>query len=91
MTDFREGCCFTPDQMVALYRAIGWSAAQKPDALWLALNGSAYVVSAWEGDTLAPTTSPEFLVSGGCAVALDIGQGAAGSATILGLYATRPV
>jgi GNAT superfamily N-acetyltransferase len=52
MIDFREGCCFTPDQMVTLYRAIGWSAAEKPDALWRALNGSAYVVSAWEGDTM---------------------------------------
>lgn len=53
MIDYREGCCFTPDQMVALYRAVGWSAAEKPETLWRALNGSAFVVSAWEGGTLA--------------------------------------
>ena len=40
------------DQVVALYRACRWSAAEKPDELLRALAGSDSVVSAWDGDRL---------------------------------------
>ena len=40
------------DQIVALYRAVGWSAADKPDSLYNALINSHSLVSAWYGDRL---------------------------------------
>jgi hypothetical protein len=39
-------------QVLALYRACHWSAADKPDELLMALAGSDNAVSAWQGDEL---------------------------------------
>lgn len=39
-------------EVLALYRALAWSSAEKPDALMRALAGSDAVVSAWSGDVL---------------------------------------
>ena len=39
-------------QILALYQATGWSAAQKPNALYQALMNSHTLVSAWDGDQL---------------------------------------
>lgn len=39
-------------QVLALYRALQWSAAEKPDLLLKALAGSHTVVTAWHGDRL---------------------------------------
>jgi GNAT superfamily N-acetyltransferase len=44
--DFRE------EQLTALYRAVGWSAARKPAALFAALRAAHSVVAAWDGDAL---------------------------------------
>ena len=38
--------------VLELYRANGWSSADKPEALMAALAGSHAVVTAWEGDRL---------------------------------------
>lgn len=40
------------DQVLALYAAVGWSSAEKPDELMAALAGSDAVVTAWDGDRL---------------------------------------
>jgi ribosomal protein S18 acetylase RimI-like enzyme len=40
------------EQVIALYRANEWSAADKPEQLLAALTHSHSLVSAWEGDTL---------------------------------------
>ena len=40
------------EQILPLYEANGWSAAQKPEALHQALMNSHSLVSAWEGDRL---------------------------------------
>lgn len=38
--------------LVALYRAVGWSAAEKPERLRLGLLNSDALVTAWEGERL---------------------------------------
>lgn len=40
------------DQVLALYRALAWSSAEKPDLLLKALNNSHSVVTAWDGNKL---------------------------------------
>jgi GNAT superfamily N-acetyltransferase len=40
------------EQVVQLYQANGWSAAQKPDLLMQALRHCHSLVCAWDGDTL---------------------------------------
>ncbi len=40
------------DALVALYRANGWSTAEKPDLLFAALRNSHGLVTAWDKDTL---------------------------------------
>ncbi|MFC1912378.1 GNAT family N-acetyltransferase [Chloroflexota bacterium] len=40
------------EQVISLYRAIGWTAADKPQALYNALINSHSLVSAWSGDRL---------------------------------------
>lgn len=40
------------DQVVDLYRANGWSAAEKPDLLAKALQHSHAVIAAWDGNKL---------------------------------------
>src|SRR3954469_13725403 len=40
-----------PD-VLALYRAVGWSSADKPDALHKGLLASHALVTAWDGDVL---------------------------------------
>ncbi len=52
-TEYREDRVLPRGQVIDLYRANGWSAADKPDELMKALAGSDYVVSAWDGDILA--------------------------------------
>ena len=49
---YRETREIPPEQVLALYRANGWSAASQPDALCRALRGSEALVSAWAGDVL---------------------------------------
>jgi GNAT superfamily N-acetyltransferase len=53
MIEFRESRAIQPESVVALYRALAWSAAEKPDALHRALIGSHSLVTAWEGERLA--------------------------------------
>lgn len=43
---------FSVDQVVALFRAVGWHSADYPTRLHEALMGSSYVVTAWDGDRL---------------------------------------
>jgi GNAT superfamily N-acetyltransferase len=50
--EFRFDKQLPRDQVLALYRACRWSAAEKPDELLRALAGSDSVVSAWDGDRL---------------------------------------
>ncbi|MCP4450296.1 MAG: GNAT family N-acetyltransferase [Planctomycetes bacterium] len=53
------------EQVLPLYRALQWSAAEKPDRLLKALAGSHSVVTAWHGDRLVGlgnTLSDGFLV-----------------------------
>jgi GNAT superfamily N-acetyltransferase len=40
------------EKVVALYKANGWSSADKPELLLKALRNSHGLVSAWDGDTL---------------------------------------
>ena len=40
------------EDIIALYRANGWSAAEKPDELYNALMNSHTLVTAWDGDRL---------------------------------------
>jgi GNAT superfamily N-acetyltransferase len=44
--------CVAQDQILALYSANGWSAAEKPKRLYDALMASHSLVSAWDGDKL---------------------------------------
>jgi GNAT superfamily N-acetyltransferase len=41
-----------PDQVIALYSALAWSSAEKPDKLLPALANSHTLVSAWDGERL---------------------------------------
>ena len=50
--EFRFDKQLQRDQVLALYRACRWSAAEKPDQLLAALAGSDSVVSAWQGGRL---------------------------------------
>jgi GNAT superfamily N-acetyltransferase len=49
---YRQTQDLPPDQVLALYRANGWSAAEKPEALCAALKNSHALISAWHGDCL---------------------------------------
>jgi len=40
------------EKIIALYKANGWSAAEKPDELYQALINSHSLVTAWDGDKL---------------------------------------
>ncbi len=40
------------EKIIALYRANGWSAAEKPDELYQALMNSHSLITAWDGDRL---------------------------------------
>ena len=40
------------EDIIALYRANGWSAAEKPDELYSALMNSHTLITAWDGDRL---------------------------------------
>lgn len=40
------------ESVVALYQAVGWSAAEKPEVLCQALANSHSLVTAWDGDKL---------------------------------------
>ena len=40
------------EQLVALYKAVGWSSAEKPEALQRAMIDAHSVVTAWDGETL---------------------------------------
>jgi GNAT superfamily N-acetyltransferase len=61
---FRETRHLPVDEVVALYRANGWSAAEKPE-LADALRGSHFLVSAWDGDRLVGLANA---LSDGCLV-----------------------
>ena len=50
--ELRWGGELPTDDVVALYRSVGWSAATKPDALTAALKGAHGTVSAWDGGRL---------------------------------------
>ncbi len=43
---------FTQEQVVALFRSVGWHSADYPSRLYKALMGSSFVISAWDGDRL---------------------------------------
>ena len=40
------------DQVIALYKSVEWSSAEKPDLLLKALRNSHTVVTAWDGERL---------------------------------------
>jgi GNAT superfamily N-acetyltransferase len=40
------------DQVIALYKSVDWSSAEKPDLLLKALRNSHTVVTAWDGERL---------------------------------------
>ncbi|SDJ82098.1 Acetyltransferase (GNAT) domain-containing protein [Catalinimonas alkaloidigena] len=48
----REDRALQPGQVLPLYRANGWSSAEKPEALMEALRHSHTVITAWDGDKL---------------------------------------
>ncbi len=54
---------FTKEQIVALFRSVGWHSADYPSRLFKALMGSSLVITAWDGDALV-----------GLARALDDGE-----------------
>ena len=49
---YLEGILPSPRDVLALYRANGWSSAEKPDLLLAALAGSHHLVTAHAGDRL---------------------------------------
>ena len=49
---YSETRALPPDQILALYRANGWSSAEKPAELQHSLKNSHRLVSAWEGEHL---------------------------------------
>ncbi|MEO0796405.1 MAG: GNAT family N-acetyltransferase [Verrucomicrobiota bacterium] len=49
---YREDKELPEEQVVALYQALGWSSAEKPEQLMAGLRGSHRVISAWHGDRL---------------------------------------
>lgn len=50
--EIRDSCDLPDDQVLAMYRAVGWSAADKPAALLAALRDSHALVTAWDGERL---------------------------------------
>lgn len=50
--NYRETRDLALDDVLALYRANGWSSAEKPELLRQALIGSHCLVTAWDGDRL---------------------------------------
>ncbi len=52
-------------QVVALYRALNWSSAEKPELLLKAMENSHTVVTAWDGDRLVGLGNA---ISDGCLV-----------------------
>ena len=52
MITFSEQRDIAIEQVLRLYKANGWSSAQKPQALHQALLNSHSLVSAWDGETL---------------------------------------
>ena len=50
--EFRQTRDIPRECILALYQAVGWSCAKKPDALCSGLRNSDSLVSAWDGDTL---------------------------------------
>jgi GNAT superfamily N-acetyltransferase len=50
--DYRSTHAIPLDDIVTLYKANGWSAAQKPEQLHKALLNSETLISAWDGDSL---------------------------------------
>ena len=49
---YSESRDLSPDSVLTLYRANGWSSAQKPDLLHKALLASHTLVTAWDGNAL---------------------------------------
>jgi len=49
---FKDTRDISIDGLIALYKANGWSSAEKPDLLHQALMASHSLVSAWDGDRL---------------------------------------
>jgi GNAT superfamily N-acetyltransferase len=50
--EYRHTRVVPREKVLALYRAVGWSSAEKPEQLMAALAGSDTVVTAWDGDQL---------------------------------------
>jgi GNAT superfamily N-acetyltransferase len=50
--DYRSSHDLPLSEVIALYKANGWSSAEKPDCLHIALLNSETLISAWDGDTL---------------------------------------
>jgi GNAT superfamily N-acetyltransferase len=50
--DYRSARDIPLDGILSLYKANGWSAAEKPALLYQALVNSETLISAWDGDTL---------------------------------------
>lgn len=49
---YSETRALPPEQIINLYRANGWSSAEKPEQLQHSLKNSHRLVSAWEGEHL---------------------------------------
>lgn len=49
---YSDGLKPSMHEVVGLYRSVGWSSADKPEALHAALAGSHALVTAWDGERL---------------------------------------
>ena len=49
---YTEEKCFTPEQVQALFRSVGWVSGEYPSRLHKALMHSSTVLTAWDGERL---------------------------------------
>ena len=52
MIEYRNGKSFTAQELAALYNSVGWISGKYPQQLVRAMQGSATVFSAWDGEKL---------------------------------------
>ena len=52
MLEYRDGKIFTEQELAALFNSVGWVSGKYPQQLVKAMQGSATVFSAWDGEKL---------------------------------------
>jgi ribosomal protein S18 acetylase RimI-like enzyme len=50
--EFSNSRNIPPEELVRLYKSVGWSSADKPEALQRAMAACHSLITAWDGDTL---------------------------------------